>query len=145
MGLDMFLNAKRFLSSHKKEDERISRDIAGEFGLRNYIPREVIVEAIYWRKSNAIHAWFVENVQNGEDDCRGYWVPKSKLQELLTIIEEVLDTQDTSKLKTKSGFFFGTTDYDEYYWDDLKETRLKLEKVLRDFDDNWDFEYRASW
>ena len=26
-------------------------------------------EVGYWRKANAIHGWFVRNVQNGKDDC----------------------------------------------------------------------------
>ena len=33
-------------------------------------PHKYIAEQIgYWRKANAIHQWFVDNVQDGEDDC----------------------------------------------------------------------------
>lgn len=40
------------------------------------------VEVGYWRKANHIHNWFVENVQNGVDDCDSYVVSREKLQEL---------------------------------------------------------------
>ena len=29
-------------------------------------------EMLYWRKANAIHDWFVDNIQGGEDDCNAY-------------------------------------------------------------------------
>ena len=33
-------------------------------------PHSRIIEQVgYWRKANQIHNWFVENVQDGEDDC----------------------------------------------------------------------------
>src|SRR3990167_8388434 len=50
------------------------------------------------------------------------------------------------KLPTQSGFFFGGTDYDEYYLRDLEQTVSQIEKVLKDerFND-FDFYYRASW
>mgnify|MGYP003296433109 CR=1 FL=1 len=37
---------------------------------------------------------------------------------------------------TKDGFFFGETNYDGYYLEDLKDTVKKLEKILTatDFD-----------
>ncbi len=35
----------------------------------------------YWRKNNAVHKWFVDNLNNGEDDCQEYYVPRGHLQE----------------------------------------------------------------
>ena len=49
-------------------------------------------------------------------------------------------------LPTKDGFFFGGTDYDEWYMDDIEYTIQMLEKVLGEID--WDNEmvwYEASW
>ena len=48
-----------------------------------------------------------------------------------------------SLLPSKSGFFFGSTEYDEYYLQDLKETVEMLEPLLND--EHGDFIYRASW
>lgn len=50
-------------------------------------------------------------------------------------------------LPSDSGFFFGSTEYDEFYCDDLKYTKEKLEEVLKEVDeDDWaEFEYQSSW
>ncbi len=45
---------------------------------------------MYWRKANHIHAWFVDNVQSGRDDCGTYVVEKNKLRELLSVCEKVI-------------------------------------------------------
>ena len=51
-------------------------------------------------------------------------------------------------LPTESGFFFGSTDYDEYYVSTLEDTVEQLTKVIKDAEgankDVW-FEYYASW
>lgn len=46
-------------------------------------------------------------------------------------------------LPTTSGFFFGSTDYDEYYFQDLVATKEILEEALKD--PEGEFQYRASW
>jgi len=48
-------------------------------------------------------------------------------------------------LPTSSGFFFGSTDYDEYYYQDLLDTKKILEDILKENDNRADFYYRASW
>lgn len=47
-------------------------------------------EAGYWRKANQIHQWFVDNVQDGEDDCGTYDVSLEKLKELKALCNKVL-------------------------------------------------------
>jgi hypothetical protein len=47
-------------------------------------------------------------------------------------------------LPTASGFFFGSTEYDEYYFEELERTERELNELLRD--KTWDYlEYQASW
>lgn len=49
-------------------------------------------------------------------------------------------------LPTQSGFFFGGTEYDEWYKMDLEETIKKLEKVLEETDfENEELYYYASY
>jgi len=46
-------------------------------------------------------------------------------------------------LPTGSGFFFGSTNYDEYYFGDLNDT---IGIITRCLDSKFDyFEYQASW
>jgi hypothetical protein len=143
MGLDMYLNAKRYL--WHTEDE-LAGHVASAFPeLKGRRVKQVIVEAMYWRKANAIHKWFVDNVQGGTDDCGEYWVSREKLQELRDLVKEVLDSRDASSLPPQAGFFFGSTDVDDWYWQDMENTLQGLDKCLEDFPDNWEFEYHSSW
>ena len=104
------------------------------------------VDAMYWRKANGIHGWFVDNVQAGEDDCKSYWVQKSKMKELLDLCKEVLETKNADLLPPQSGFFFGSTDIDEWYWEDIQHTIRLIESVLNDESlKEYDFEYQSSW
>ena len=49
-------------------------------------------------------------------------------------------------LPTKSGFFFGSTEYDEYYVHDLKETIKAFTRILKEFDFDHDtLYYHSSW
>jgi len=148
MGLDMYLSAKRYLSPYDEKDILISnkiREAAGEtFDLS---VKFLQFEAAYWRKANAIHKWFVNNVQNGKDDCQEYEVATEQLQELLNTVNQVLKENELALtlLPTGSGFFFGDTSYDEYYFDDLRYTKERLEYLLKNVSDDYWFIYRASW
>lgn len=103
----------------------------------------------YWRKANHIHAWFVQNVQHGEDDCGEYEVTEEKLRELRDICEKVLKSYDekvsAELLPTASGFFFGGTDYDSYYYDDVKDTIEILDNAIIHCTENTTIVYSSSW
>ena len=106
----------------------------------------VEVTCAYWRKANQIHAWFVKNVQGGEDNCGEYYVSHEKLKELLTTCQQALFAKDPSLLPPQAGFFFGSYDIDEWYWNDIKETIKKLKRVLELPEmSKLSFYYTSSW
>ena len=180
MGLDMYLNRTTYIKSWNGEDFEIKLSYNGkEIKLDN--PKTVSEEVGYWRKANQIHNWFVENVQNGEDDCKSYEVSRKELETLLNLCREVkkrakivdgdLITENIFEggrikkekrvikiienkeeihdlLPTCSGFFFGDTEYNEYYMDDIDSTIEILENVLKQEPPEgvlqW-FEYHSSW
>lgn len=145
MGLDMYLNAKRFFWNDEADLTETIAKLFPELQDGKQV-REIVVEAIYWRKVNSIHNWFVENVQGGTDDCGSYEVTLDQLIKLRDLILEVLKTRDSSKLPPKPGFFFGSTDIDEYYFDDLEYTLSSINRVLEDFNNgSWTFFYESSW
>jgi hypothetical protein len=146
-----------------------------------YGHKMIMQQAACWRKANAIHQWFVNNVQNGIDDC-GYHreVTESDLEELLNVCKTVLKScilvegkikngytfdENGNKvyqytggkyvtdpsvaeelLPTQSGFFFGGTDYDEWYIEDIKHTIKMIEKILKETDfDIYAIYYVSSW
>lgn len=57
-----------------------------------------------WRKANQIHAWFVDNVQDGVDDCGSYIVSENILEELLSVCKQVKDKVVLVPGKVKAGY-----------------------------------------
>ena len=106
----------------------------------------VIEEVGYWRKANHIHNWFVQNVQDGVDDCKQADVYREHLQDLLEACNRVMINPSEAEelLPTASGFFFGGTEYDEYYFGSIQETISILEECLSDEDADT-FYYTSSW
>ena len=102
---------------------------------------------MYWRKSNQIHKWFVDNVQNGVDDCEYYPVTLDKIYLFADTAKHVNKHNAADVMPTASGFFFGGTEYDEYYFNDVKETKKRFNKLKhrKSFWNHWTLYYHASW
>lgn len=183
MGLDMYLDKRNYvknwphMSREARTDVRVERE--GK-PVAHIIPsriKYVIEEVAYWRKANAIHNWFVQNVQDGEDDCKEYWVSREHLVELYDLCKRLLNelvveegqvangyTYKDGKrvpaelisgrviknpelaeelLPSTAGFFFGETDYNEWYLQGLEETvRMLQPEIEGSFND---YIYQSSW
>ena len=155
-------------------------------------------EVAYWRKANQIRQWFVNHIEefNEDDNCEYYNVTKELLERLIIDCHCVLlsrkgvEVDDKLKKKmdkvktlsergvggekdgaketlekmerkyglsgvtvkpeeimpTSSGFFFGSTDYDDWYYNTLENTIEMCQKVIDET--NWDTEvvvYTESW
>lgn len=173
MGLDMYLNKKTYIWSNDRDNLEIT---GSKSKINSKKVTTIIEEAGYWRKANAVHQWFVKNVQDGEDDCKEYWVSHEDMEKLLDTVNEVIKASKLVKgkiqngstfkdgkeipimedgkyiknpsvaeklLPTTEGFFFGGTAYDQYYYENLLETKKILEEALKDKDG--DYEYSSSW
>ena len=161
MGLDMYLEARRYVQK-QTYDQNYNSNPVPEYAListlafpadadkfNEFAGLEVNLTVGYWRKANAIHNWFIQNCANGVDDCRDVHVEASDLTNLLTLVSDLLTTRDETKaqelLPPTAGFFFGSTEMDEWYWNDLEYTKEILEHVLTLDDKSTSFYYRASW
>jgi hypothetical protein len=124
MGLDMYLS-KRFKISSEEH------------------------EVGYWRKSNQIHNWFVKKVQDGVDECQESYVLREQLEELLQTCKAVKANPELAPelLPSQGGFFFGSTDYDEWYFHDIDQTIEILENELEIKYPNGrpEYYYQSSW
>ena len=156
MGLDMYLFKEIFLGfEFKHRRGEMYRDFPdlSKYSIKRDRISAIVEQAAYWRKANQIHAWFVDNIQDGQDDCRKYYVSPEKLELLLTECKTILKI-DRAKwpeiLPTREGFFFGGQKYDEYYMEDIQSTIDQLEPLLIEYRNlpkgvYCDFYYQSSW
>lgn len=156
----MYLEGRRFISGYPHAGEMENQlfnqvaEAAGMGAINDERYATVSVNLAYWRKVNHIHDWFVRNVQDGEDDCRPYYVSREQLQELHDLCRRVVEagSQEVAKelLPTSSGFFFGETEYGEYYFDQTDWTARRITEILNAVPENGgmtgiDFYYNSSW
>lgn len=102
-------------------------------------------EVIYWRKANQIRAWFAKHSDTFEDNGVTIF-SRTDLEELIEDINIVLENPEKAEeiLPTSCGFFFGSTEYDEYYFEELKRTKEVLEEELKD-DYSEDYYKYSEW
>lgn len=152
MGLDMDLTKHIYVGAnyeHRKVTGTVELTAYGEPIEINLKRISYIAERVMqWRKANAIHKWFVDNCQDGVDECQTVYVSEEKLQELLDLCKRVKKNHALAGelLPTQSGYFFGDTAYDEWYWEDINYTIKNLTSVLKEKNKNFDgFYYHSSW
>ena len=155
----MYLTAKKdfypdFGDINEKEEnlKTFSKLLSGSGITVNEIDSEFPTSSVsfkvgYWRKANAIHAWFVKHCQAGVDDCNSYPVSRKNLIDLKDSCTAVLadNSKANSLLPPQAGFFFGSTEINDYYLDDLKLTVKIIDRCLRERLSNWNFSYNSSW
>ena len=169
MGLDMYLEIRKSEYRSKYFKDKGS-DLALEYpkDITEFIPnltdlrisRQTNYEVGYWRKANHIHNWFMQNCaerddwDNPIDDCRPIKIAIGALEKLLDTCKKVLADHSLAEtlLPTQSGFFFGSTEYDEYYFGDIEKTIEIIEPVLKFAKHKleigsyiWEVYYQASW
>lgn len=150
MGLDMYLNVRHYFQYNEQADANDKFQRAwGRLGKLGQL-KGIELEGCYWRKANAIHNWFVKNVQNGVDNCEAYEVKRDKLVELRDTCEQILKDHSLAEtlLPPVDGFFFGSTAIDEGYFEDLTHTHEQLTRLLNAMpDDDWytTVTYQSSW
>ena len=161
MGLDQYLTAKKYVSKfhyHIDGDASITQEFQDllpmdtpditRYGQFAGITVEYPVG--YWRKANAIHNFFVQEVGEDVDDCREMFVDRDILVELRSRCADVLKADNMEEmakevgLETVSGFFFGDTSYDDWYKEDLKLTIEICDHVLA-LPEEYSLHYQASW
>lgn len=117
-------------------------------GLDMYLYEKQTHQVAYWRKANAIHNWII-NYAGVEDNCQPIELTRQDLIQLRNVCTEVLTahTEEVAMdlLPPASGFFFGGTAVDEWYWDILEETVTLINTALDETVDDAMFEYLASW
>lgn len=149
MGLDMYLHRDVFIHTVdgdkvvvKGSDNKVKKKITIHRDLPGIHIREPLA---YWRKANAIHKYLL-GCAGKDDDGSEAWLYGHHLKQLKEICQEVLDNHDLAKekLPTCDGFFFGSTDYDDYYFEQLRKTITMIDAIdnLNEYDA---IIYTPSW
>ena len=93
------------------------------------------------KKVKAIAKLQTGQIANGETMTETGWQKNLQEGSVVTNAEEIEEL-----LPTQGGFFFGGTEYDEWYMRDIDSTIEQLEPYITDEKYKFDeFEYRASW
>lgn len=156
MGLDMYLYKVNRSNKTTEELQEIDDDASPDnplcegFELEEYEYLRgnytIFHREAYWRKFNALHGWFVDNAQDGKDDCGYYKVDKTLLNELYNVLVDVQNTKNPEKLQPVGGFFFGSTKVDEWYWGDVENSIEQIGDIIQNFDwEKYDLYYHSSW
>jgi hypothetical protein len=114
MGLDMYLREHHHLSHYENlkdfndkygEEYDKAEKILEIIGLTSKVDGsiEVVTTVAYWRKANAIHQWFVDNIQDEVDNCESYYVEDSDLRVLMGLCERVIDSSRLVDAKVVNG------------------------------------------
>lgn len=110
-------------------------------------------ELAYFRKVNFLVNYFFGEDYTDGDNCRPLTIYKEQCEDLIERCKTVLEKRDEETslelLPPICGFFFGSTDIDDYYYRDVEEVKTQFEDfVLPQFDklaDNEVIEFTCWW
>lgn len=141
MGLDMYLYREIFIGANFN-----SREISGAIDIKtrntqipiNLSKVSTIIEVVcQWHKNYQIHKWFVENVCNGECDCKKHRLTNEQLAAFKDFCRSEL---------TRKGEFLqagvSSDDVEDYMYD-LRKSLNELAQYTPD--ENVMFFFRASY
>lgn len=101
-------------------------------------------ENAYFRKVNCIYGYFMDRLEN--EICE---VTKEDVLDIIKKATKILTEKDenlaSELLPTQGGFFFGSTEYDELYYDDMITILSEFGKLLNDWEDDDICFVRMSW
>ena len=119
MGLDInFFKAKRAAWNKFQEEQRKYDKLTDEEASNTEYPKMEDEEVGYFRKVN-----FLMSELNYTGNCEYKEIIRYDLEQLKVKCEKVLADHDKAEelLPTCSGFFFGNTEYNEWYFQDVQE------------------------
>ena len=150
MGLDMYLEARRYLPPCSEEIAPVRHAIGRAIGYTPPTERPgndatlmeitgVTVRVGYWRQCHPLHQWFVSNVLESYDDCRAAHVSPEVLAELEDQLGQVSDDPESA-----SEHFVSEGD-EPMSEGDIDYTLRIVVQAKKLQERGWDIYYRASW
>ena len=157
MGLDMYFYLRKWESKGHWDDDQSKvldyddalKELEKDIYERNFKSTETSYQVGYFRKFNALHNYIVNEFAKGVDECQKIYLDITDIKDLIQTLKSITKDNASQVLPTQSGFFFGSLEYDEWYFKDVEYAIELFEKVLKvletDNKGKWDFYYQASW
>lgn len=132
MGLDMYLMAQKYESKSswqldKEERREKEKEIVKDFypedlqkiGLThikdNFLSKQTRYQIGYWRKFNALQAFFEKRVESDYELLHGVYVYEETIKELISTFNKILKdikTCETEEIQYCTGWAYGEKTYD---------------------------------
>ena len=170
MGLDQYLEARQYIS--KRDWTGTEPTDNADFTIVQPMTMPGVIDpngfggitmeynAAQWRKANAIQRWMNDELAGGDmENCQSYPIDSDKLNQLRLDCKAVLEVKGNTEVVEKvaeerglypmEGFFFGTYDFDEWYFRDLEYTVSVIDRLDKagalNPESDVTFTYRAWW
>lgn len=142
MGLD--INVTKIAKSMVKTNTNSWKDYEKLIDELNDIDCENFEFLAYFRKVNFLFEFFSGSLN--EDETTAI-ITRGEMETLIDNCEFVLNNRDKASeiLPTCDGFFFGSLDYDDYYFESVAKVLLSFQVILENYSDDYlyiiDFSY----
>ena len=134
-------------------------------GLDQYIYKTRRDEIAYFRKVNFLQGYFENKYPDKNLNCEYVRIQKEDVEDIIercnNILEHVTFSEDKSlegviwspkaveiakkEMPIKEGFFYGSYEYDSWFFDDVKEVKEVFEKILKETDFDEDTIEYSCW
>ena len=142
MGLD--INVTKIAKTMVKTNTNSWKDYEKLIDELNDIDCENFEFLAYFRKVNFLFEFFSGSLNEEETTAV---ITRGEMEELIEKCEFVLNNRDKASeiLPTCDGFFFGSLDYDDYYFESVAKVLLSFQVILENYSDDYlyiiDFSY----
>lgn len=154
MGLDQYITAYKRV----KATPQMILDLKNEgLDLTDAVstePDDVLIRATVhihsFRKFNALHGFvadlFATKYGEGFQDSLFPYDITDYIDQMETVLDMILKEPDKAEImfSPTAGFFFGSTEIDRWYWEDVKELKELIPKLRKLIDAGYGIEY-TGW
>jgi hypothetical protein len=127
-----------------RRQESGSADAEGDLSDEEY---SMIEDVWTGRKENHIQRAIEQMKGQSAVNCGYLFLNREDIALLVESLRTVNENPDyaSAVLPTQNGFFFGGTQYDEWYFEDIKRELVDFEQILKDWDESAAYAYWAWW
>lgn len=131
MGLDQYIKKSTYVNDKMRYQFGQHEDLF--VGMKTSRIQTIQEEIAYFCKFNALHRHIVETEETDDDNCRDFYF-NPYIRTLKEICEDILKGKNPevahALLPAGEGFFFGTLEYDDWYFEDVQHLKDVLDQIL---------------